>query len=155
MPVDVNDADIAVDVRSDPADIGEAEAVIASADDREDARRIDVRYGLGDLIESLFDVARNDKDVAGIAEVQLLVDVNAAIEPVTVIESGDPPNGLGPKPGAWSISGRRIERRADECGFVLTNLADVLALGDFHESIDAGEGRLVAAAEQRDAAVDH
>src|SRR5690606_10846456 len=62
VPVDVNDADVAVDVRGDAADIGKAEAVIAPANDREHARRVDMRYGLGDLIERLFDVAGDNEN---------------------------------------------------------------------------------------------
>ena len=36
MAIDVDDADIAVDMRCDPPDIGKAEAVIAAANDRKD-----------------------------------------------------------------------------------------------------------------------
>ena len=87
MAVDMNDADIAVDMRRDSAHIGEAEAVIAAADDRKHTRGIDVRDGLRHLIEGFFDVARNDENVARIAEVELLVDVDAAVEPIAVVES--------------------------------------------------------------------
>src|SRR5213593_5235955 len=54
MAVDVNDADIAIDMRGDPTDIGKAQAMVAAADDGEHARRVNVRDGFCDLIECFF-----------------------------------------------------------------------------------------------------
>jgi hypothetical protein len=155
MAVDMDDADIAVDMRSDAAHIGEAQAVVAAADDRKHARGKDMGNRLGDLVEGLFDVAGDDENVAGIAQVEFLVDVDAAVEPVAVIERRDAPHRLRSKARSGPISGRRIERRADKGRLEVADLADVLAIGGLHEGIDAGKGRLMAAAEQRDVAVDH
>src|SRR6185437_6859104 len=84
----------------------------------------------------------------------LLVDVDAAVEPIAVVERRDAPHRLRAEARARPVGGRRIERRADEGSFELADLADVLAIGRLHEGVDAGESRLVAAAEQRDVAVD-
>ena len=154
MAVDVDDADIAVDMWSDAADIGEAEAMVAAADDGKYTRRVDMRDGLGDLVEGLLDIAGNDEDVAGVAKIELLIDVDAAVEPIAVIERRDAPHRLRAKAGAGAVGGGGIERRADEGRLEVADLADVLAIGRLHEGVDAGEGRLMAAAEQRDVAID-
>ena len=94
VAVDMDDADIAVDMRRDPADIGKAEAVVAAADDGKHAGGVDVRHSLGHLVEGLLDIAGDDEDVAGVAEIELFVNIDAAIEPISVIERGDAPHRL-------------------------------------------------------------
>ena len=66
--------------------------MVAAADNREDAGGVDVRDRLRHLIERLFDVAGDHEDVADIAEIELLVEVDGAIDGVAVIERGDGPH---------------------------------------------------------------
>ena len=113
-----------------------------------------MRHRLGHLVEGLLDIAGDDEDVAGVAEIELLVDVDAAVEPISVIERRDAPHRLRAEARARPVGRRRIERRADKGCLEVADLADVLAIGRLHEGVDAGEGRLMAAAEQRDVAVD-
>ena len=51
-------------------------------------------HRLRHLVEGLFDVAGNDKDVARVAEIELLVDIDAAVKPVAVVERRDAAHGL-------------------------------------------------------------
>ena len=69
-----------------------------------DAGSVDVGNRLGDLIEGLFDVAGNDENIAGIAQIQFLVRVDAAIKPIAVIESRDAPNRLRSEAGPGPVS---------------------------------------------------
>src|SRR5690348_10312373 len=87
VTLDVNDAHVTVDVRGDAAYVREAQAVIAAADDGKYSGRIDMRDGLRHLIEGLLDIAGDDKNIAGVTQIQLFVDVHPAVEPVSVIES--------------------------------------------------------------------
>jgi hypothetical protein len=105
VAVDMDDADIAVDIRRDPAHVGKAEAVVAAADDREHAGGVDMRHSLGHLVEGLLDVAWDDEDVASVAEIELLEDVDAAVEPVAVVERGDAPHRLRAEARAWPVGG--------------------------------------------------
>src|SRR5262245_46458334 len=155
VAIDMDDADIAVDMWRDAAHIGKAEAMVAATDDGEHACGINVRHGFGYLVEGLLDIAGYDEDVARVAEVELLVDINAAVEPIAVIECGDAPYRLGAEARAGAVGRCRIEGGADKGSFVVADLADVLAEARLHEGVDAGEGGLMAAAEQRDVAVDH
>jgi hypothetical protein len=155
MAVDVDDADIAVDMRRNAANVRKAEAVVAAADDRKDAGRVDVRDGLGDLVEGLLDVSRDDENIACVAEVEFLIKVHTPVEPIAVVKCGDAAHGLRPEARARPVGRRGIEGDADESCFVVADLADVFAIGRLHEGIDAGEGWLMAAAEQRDIAIDH
>src|SRR5262249_35794404 len=76
VAVDVDDADIAVYMRRDTTHVRKSEAMVAAADYREGARGVDVRDRLADLVEGLLDVAGDHEDVAHVAEVELLVDVD-------------------------------------------------------------------------------
>src|SRR4029450_8794180 len=100
------------------------------------------------------DIAGNDEDVAGIAKIELLENIDAAVEPVAVVERGDAPHRLRPEPRSRTIGGGRVEGRTDKGRFEIADLADVLAVGRLHEGVDAGEGRLMAAAEEGDIAID-
>src|SRR5262245_151482 len=155
VAVDMDDADIAVDMRCDPTHVRKAEAMVAATDDGEHACGINVRHGLGYLVEGLLDIAGYDEDVARVAEVELIVDINAAVEPMRMREWRGAPHRRGAEARAGAVGRCRIEGGADKGSFVVADLADVLAEGRLHEGVDAGEGGLMAAAEQRDVAVDH
>ena len=106
MPVDMDDAHIPINVGRYSADIGEAEAVIATADDRKYTGRIDVGDRFRDLTERLFDVPGNNENVPGIAEVEFLVEVDPSVKPVTVIECGNSADCLRTKPRARPVCRR-------------------------------------------------
>src|SRR4029077_1181721 len=105
VAVDMDDADIAVDMRRDPAHIGKAEAVIAAADDGEHAGGVDMRHSLRHLVEGLLDIAWDDEDVASVAEIELLVDVDAAVEPIAVVKCRDATHRLRAESCAWPVGG--------------------------------------------------
>src|SRR5262249_494620 len=86
VAIDMDDADIAVDMRRDPTDIWKAETVVAAANDGKHARGVDVRDCFGNLVEGLLDITRDDKDVTGVAEIELLVNIDPAVEPIAVVE---------------------------------------------------------------------
>src|SRR5262249_54282522 len=113
VPVDVDDADIAVDVGRHAAHNGNPRGMVAPAYDREGARRVDVRDGLGHLVEGLLDVAGDDEDVPGVAQIELLVDVDRAVDRVAVVERGDAAHALGSEAGARAIGRGRGEGGAD------------------------------------------
>jgi hypothetical protein len=149
VSVDVNDADIAINVGGDAADIRKAQTVVAAAYDGKYARRIDMRHRFGHLIEGLLDIAGYNENVSGIAEIELLEEVHPSVEPVSVVESRNAAYRLGAETRSRPVRGGRVERSADEGSLVVADLSDVLAVGRLHESVDPGEGRLMAAAEQR------
>ena len=105
VAVDMDDADIAVDMRRDPAHIGKAEAVVAAADDGKHACGVDMRHGLGHLVEGLLDIAGDDEDVAGVAKIELLVDIDAAVEPIAVVKRRDAPHRLRAEARARPVGG--------------------------------------------------
>ena len=66
-----------------------------------------MRDGLGHLVESLLDIAGNDEDVAGIAKIELLENIDATVEPVAVVERGDAPHRLRSEPRSRTVGGGR------------------------------------------------
>src|SRR6266851_10246661 len=113
-----------------------------------------MRDRLGHLIEGLLDVAGDDEDVADVAEIELLVEIDAAIDGIAVIERGNPPHRLRAETRARPIRRRRVERHADEGRLEIADRADILAIGRLHEGVDPREGGLMAAAEAGDRSID-
>ena len=95
----------------------------------------------------------NDEHVARVAQLELLEQVDALVHRVAVVQGGDAAHRLRPEARARPIGGAGVERHADEGRLVVLHLAHVLAIRRLHEGVDAGERRLMAAAEQRDGAV--
>ena len=153
VAVEVDDPHASVDVRRDRADVWIADRVIAADHHREDALLVHEGHRAIDLIERLLDVRRDHEDVAGVAEVQLLDEVDAHVGVVAVVQRGDPPDRLRPEPAAGAIGGAHVERRADDRDVVLADVPDVLAVVGLEEGVDAGERRLRPAREGRDRAV--
>src|SRR3954451_2322169 len=106
--------------------------MIAAADDWKYAGRIDVGDRLRDLAERLFNVPGDNENVPGIAEVEFLIEVDPSVEPVTIIECGNSTDCLRTKPRAGPVCRCGIEWCTDKRGFVLADLANVLAVGGLH-----------------------
>ena len=70
VAVEVDDADVAVDVGRQAADVGIADRVVAAEDDRENFALVDVGDRLVDLVEALLDVGRDDRDIADVDHVE-------------------------------------------------------------------------------------
>ena len=121
--------------------------MIPTADDGKYTRCVDVGDCFCDLTERLFDVPRDNENVAGIAEVEFLIEVNASVKPVTIIECGDTANCLRTKTCARPISRGGVKWCTDKCGFVLADLSNVLTIRRLHESVYAGECGLMTATE--------
>src|SRR5262245_19293813 len=153
MPIDVDDTDIALNMWRDPAHIGETEAVITATDYWEYARSVDVRDCFRDLTERFFNIPWYDENVAGIAEVKFLIEVDPSVKPVTVIECRDPADCLRTKARAGPVCGRGVKWGTDKRGLVLADLADILTVRCLHKRIYAGESWLVPATEQRNRSV--
>src|SRR5258708_6968284 len=113
-----------------------------------------MRDRLGHLIEGLLDVAGDDEDVADVAEIELLVEIDTAVDRIAVVKRGNAPDRLRTETGARPIGRRRVERHADEGRLELADRADVLAIGRLHEGVDPGEGGLMAPAEAGDRPID-
>jgi hypothetical protein len=105
------------------------------------------------LIERLFDIARDDKDVSGIAKIEFFVNIDTAVEPIPIIKCRDAPHSLRAEPCSRPVCRGGVEGCADKCCFELRDLADILAVGSLHECVDAGKCRLMPSAEERDAAI--
>ena len=86
VPVEVDDADIAVDEQRQSANIGVSDRVVAAEDDREDLALVDVGDGLVDLVEALLDIGRDYRNVADIDDVQRLRQVNPHLETETLVD---------------------------------------------------------------------
>src|SRR5689334_1684123 len=129
--------------------------MIASANDGKHPRSVDMRDRLGHLIESLLDVARNDEDVACVAEVEFFVNIDPSVEPITVVESRDAAHSLRTEARSRPVGCGRVEGSAHKGGLVVANLANVFAIGRLHKGVDAGESRLMTPAKERDIAVDN
>ncbi len=87
VAIKMDDADVAIDVRCQTANIRVSDRMIATEDHREDPALVDVRNGLVDLVEALLDVGRDYRDIADIDHVQRFGQVEAELEVVSVMES--------------------------------------------------------------------
>jgi hypothetical protein len=147
MPIDVDDTDIALNMRGDPAHIGEAEAMITATDYWEYARSVDVGNCFCDLTERFFNVPGYDENVSGIAEVEFLIEVNPSVKPVTVIECRDPTDCLRAKARAGAVCRSGVKWGTNKRGLVPADLANILTVRRLHKSINTGESWLVPATE--------
>ena len=100
--------------RGDAADVGVADGVIAAEHDREDRPLVDVADRLVDLVEGLFDVGRDDRDVPHVDHVERFPDVDPHLEVVAAVERGHGPHGRAARsgrPGGRSCRRRTARRR--------------------------------------------
>jgi hypothetical protein len=118
-----------------------ADGVVAAEHHGKGAGRVDVRHGLGDLVERLLDVAGDREDVAEVGDGDRLAQVDAQLEAVRAVERGDLADALGAEPGARPVGGPAVERGAEHGDVVLTAAADVLDVGGLEEGVDAREVR--------------
>ena len=129
MAVEVDDADVAVEARGDAADIGVADGVVAAEHDGEDGPLVDIADRLVDLIEGLFDVGRDDRDVPDVDHVERFQDVDAHLEVVAAVERGHGPHGARPEAGARAVGRAAVKRRADDGDVLSAELAHVVQEG--------------------------
>nr|WP_197946047.1 hypothetical protein [Phytohabitans suffuscus] len=153
VPVEVDDAQVAVEVLGHPAHGGVADRVVAAEHHRERARGVDVTDRLGDLVERLLDVRRDGEDVAEVRDRDRLAQVDAELEGVRAVQRGDLADALRAEAGARAVRGAAVEGRAEHRHVVLAAAAHVLQVGRLEERVDAGEVRQLAAAERGDATV--
>ena len=125
----------------DAADIGVADGVVAAEHDRENGPLVDVADRLVDLVEGLFDIGRDDRDVADVDHVERFPDVDAHLEVVAAVERGHGPHGLRAKAGAGAVGRAAVERRADDGDVLPAELAHVAQEGA------RGEGAAVVKAQ--------
>src|SRR5258706_1892088 len=142
VPVQVDDANLPVYVRSEATDIRVSNGVVTPDDHRKYSGTKNPGHSLVDLVEGLFDVGGNDEDVADVDEVKLLLQVNREVERVAIIEGGDTTDGRRPEARTWPVGRAHVERRADDRYFVPAHRADVLQVRRLEESVDAGKGGL-------------
>ena len=150
VAVEVDDADVAVHVRGQPADGGVADRVVAAEHDGHDALLRDVRHGLADLVERLLQVARDGEHVADVDDVELLAQVDARLVVVGAEQVGRAPDALRAEPGAGPVGGAGVQRHAEDGDLGVVDLVDVLDERAFQERAAlAGEVRQLAADEGR------
>ena len=155
VPVEVDDPEVAAaEVRGDAAGGRVADGVVAAEHHGERPAGVDVRDGLGDLVERLLDVARDGEDVAQVGDGDRLAQVDAQLEAVRAVQRGDLADALWAEPGAGAVGGAAVERGAEHGDVVLAAAAHVLQVRRLEERVDPGEVRQLAAGERGDAAVD-
>src|SRR5215212_2134365 len=125
MAVEVDDADDPVKTRGDAADIGVSDGVIAAEHDREDGPLVDVADGFVDLIEGLFDVGGDHRDVTDVDHVERFPDIDAHLEVVAAVERGDRPDGPRPEARSRTIGRAAVKRSADDGDVLPAELAHV------------------------------
>ena len=155
VAVEVDDPDAPVDVRGEAADVRVADRMVAAEDDGENLLGREEGDRAVDLVERLLDVRRDDEDVSGIDEVELLVEVHGQLDGVSVVERRDPADRLGPEAATGPVGSSHVERSADDRDLVATDLVDVLDIGRLAECVDPGERGLRTARERRDRPVLH
>src|SRR6266478_408992 len=99
-----------------------------------------MRDAFGNLIVTLGDV-RGAPDIAHVAHFERFAKVHAELEVVGGVEGRNAPDTLRAEARAGAVSGADIERRADECYVVLTDLAHVLQVRRLEKRVDAGPVR--------------
>ncbi len=150
VPVEVDDPDVAVEVRREPPDRRVADRMVAAQHDREDAVGDDVTHRLADLVERLLQVARDRADVADVDQVQLLAEIDPHLEVVGAEQVRRPPDALRAEPGARPVRRAGVQRRAEDRHLGVADVVHILDVRALHEGAPlAGEVRDLAAGEGR------
>ena len=155
VAVEVDDPDVAVEVRRQPADRREPDRVVAAEHDRHRTALDDVRHRLADLVEGLLQVGRDGEDVSEVDHVQLLAQVHPELVGVGAEQVGRAPDALGAEPRAGAVGRTRVERHPEERDLGVSDVVHVLHERRLEEGPGlAREVRQLAAHEGRDASVD-
>jgi hypothetical protein len=77
VSIQVDDPHTPFDVGRDRPHVRVADRMVTADHDRERALLVHERHGAIDLIEGLLDIGRDHEDVAGVAQVELLVPAGA------------------------------------------------------------------------------
>ena len=126
VPVEVDDADVAVHIRRHAADGGEADRVVPAEHHGHHALLHDVRHRLADLVERLLQVAGDGEHVTDVDHVQLFAQVDTHLVVVGAEEVRGAADALRTEPGARPVGGTRVERHAEERHLGVVDLVDVL-----------------------------
>jgi hypothetical protein len=98
-----------------------------------------MRHGIGNLIEGFFNIARNGKDIAGVAETHLLSQINSPFVVVGCVECGNAPNPLGTKARSRAISAATVKGNTYDGRVVVAHFSHVFHVLGLHEGIDTGK----------------
>ena len=101
--VEVDDADVPVDVRGESTDGWVANGMVATEDHWENALRRDVADAFADLIERFLQIAWDRADVANIDHVELLPQVDTHLIVVSTEKVGGAADTLRTESGPWPI----------------------------------------------------
>ena len=153
VPIDVNDTNILGRDTGNPAHGGIPDAVISSQNNGHGSRTGNVSDGVTDLIETLFDIGRNGKDVAGIAERHLFSQINAAFVIVGRVEGTDATNALRTKASTGTVGTSTIKGNPHDGGVVISHQPGIFDVGSLEEGIDPGKVRQFSAAKGRNGLV--
>jgi hypothetical protein len=153
VAVEVDDAELSVDVLRERLGVRIPDAVVAADDHREAAGVQDVGDTEVNLVERLLDVGRDDEQVTGVPDADLLQQVHADVGTVGVVERGDAAYCLRPETSAAAVGRAHVERCADHGDVMSADVADVLHVRRLQEGVDTGEHRVQATREQRDVPV--
>src|SRR5581483_12464972 len=121
---------------------------------REGSGSINMPDRLGNLVEGLFDIARDGEYVTEVANSDRLAQVDAELEAVRSVERGDLADALRAEAGSRAVGGAAVEGCAEHRDVVFAATADVLDVRCFEEGIDASEMRQLSTGEGGDAPVD-
>src|SRR5688572_17064846 len=87
VPIEVDDAQLALDMLRDRLRVRESDAVITADNDRKCPRVQNVRQPKINLIKGLLDIRWNHEDVASVSDRDLLEQIHAKIRTVLVVQS--------------------------------------------------------------------
>jgi len=139
VTIDMNDPNVLGRDTGNSSDRGKANAVIASQNNGKGSRRTNVRNGIGNLIKGFFQIGRNGKDIAGIAQGHLFSQINALFVIVGRVQGGNPTNALGTKARPGTVGTSSIKGNADDGGIVIAHEAGVFDVGSLEKGINAGK----------------
>ena len=149
----MDDADALGCALRDPAHAGKSDRVIAAQHDGQRPGRGHVCDAARDLIEALFQIRRNGKHVASVAQCHLLAQVDAKFIVIRGIQRRYPPDSLRPEPGARPIGRPRIKWDANHRRVVPRHVPHILDIRRLQERVDASEMRQFAARKGGDGAI--
>src|SRR5829696_5845671 len=115
--------------------------MVAAEHDGENGSLVDVADRLVDLIEGLFDIGRDDRDVSHVDHVERFPDVDAHLEVVAAVEPRHGAHGPRPEAGAGPVGGTAVKGSADDGDVLTAELAHVAQEGA------RGEGAAVVKAQ--------
>ncbi len=151
VPVEVDDPDVAVQIRCHPADGRETDRVVPAQDDRHHAPPHDVGHRLADLVEGLLQVPGNGEHVPDVDQIELFAQVDAEFIGVGAEQVGRAPDTLRAEARAWPVGRPGVQWDPEDRYLGVADIVHILDIRAFQEGAPfAREVRCLPAGEGRD-----